>query len=222
MSQAENTVKYIFKKWYIVVICALIGAGIMYMEKASIVPSVAVTGDQIYARLIRIDPVPVVKLGDTTVETDICNIAGTKIAWVSFLTTLEHNLDFEKISKGWKNLKQADKFNWLGRHIGVKHVGVGQYMLEISFTSTDAKDAVYVDEQSTQMMNILADTIEKEASGVTGGAKFITMENYNLSDTHEEVTQGELQKKYIIIGFVLGALAAVAVLAVFSLRRKEE
>ena len=36
------------------------------------------------------------------------------------------------------------------------------------------------------------------------------------------MTQAGLQKKYLIVGFVLGALAGMAVLALLSLRVKDE
>ena len=222
MGATGSMIKYILHKWYVVFLCAIIGAGVMYVEKAQVAPTVEVTGDQLYSRLVRLEPIPVSQLGETTYETDIQGLIYTKLVWVSVINDIDRELDFEKLSKGWHNLSQNDKFNWLGKHLSCKRVGVGQYMFEISFTSTDAKDAAYVDENSKKMMDILVNTIEVDAAKLTENARFVAVEDYNLSDTHEAVTQGDIRKKYVVVGGVLGALVGAAVLSVMSLRSRKE
>ncbi|MBQ9406325.1 MAG: hypothetical protein IJU37_06245 [Desulfovibrio sp.] len=220
MGTFENMMNHMLKKWYVVLLCALVGAGLLYVEKAQIAPSVEMTGTQTYARLVRLEPLPTVKLGETTQEIVLMDVIGAKRTFINFIEKMEAQFDMEKLCKGWHNFKQQEKFAWVARHVGVRHTAAGWYEFELEFSSSDAKDAVYVAENHDRMMSALVTAIEETASEITGGAHMVTVSDYDLSRTQEVATQGGIRKKYVVVGFVLGALAGAAVLAVLSLRKR--
>ena len=209
---------YILKKWYIVLFCALIGAGALYVEKAQVAPSTAINGDLLYTRTVQIDPVPVAEFGGVAQEINLEKMLTSWRASQSLVTDWGRALDFDKLCKGWAQLKQKDRSVWVTNHVQVLHVGPGTYELAVQFSSTDAKDTTYIQENDKLLMDTFTGTVAHTVAAQIGNAEVKTVENFNLVDTGEVVTQGGLRKKYVIIGFVLGALAGTAVLAVFSLR----
>ena len=221
MNYSDKMLKYILKKWYIVLLCALIGAGVLYIEKAKVAPSVAVNGNLLYTRVVKVEPVPYVTYGGTSKEIDLLGISSSWRAANTFANDLENNLDMEKLCIGWKNLNKTDRMNWIGRHVRIINVGPGLYEMEMQFAETDGKDTTYIEENSAKLMDSFLETFIKTASPLMGDSKMMVIDNFNLSDTRQEVTQAGLQKKYIIVGLVLGALAGAAILALLSLRVKE-
>lgn len=222
MSPAERTFKYIWKRWYIVLICAVIGAGLLYVEKSQVAPSVEVNGDLLYTRVLCVDPLPVYTIGNTSYEVDLLPMIASKRSVNTLIVDLGAAMDFEKLSRGWGNLKQNDKTAWVARHFHVSHIGPGLYELEVEFASTDAKDTAYLEAHSGELMDVFMQVIDKTTAMQRGAGHVVKVEDFNLSDTKEIVTQQGLQKKYIIVGFVLGGLVGTAVLSLLSLRRKEE
>lgn len=220
MSFVDEVLKYITSKWYVVLICAILGSGVLYVEKSQVAPSVAMTGDQLYTRLARFEPLPIATIGNGAEEIDLTDMLASKRVLNAFINDTGAQLDFEKLCTGWHNLSLLEKTTWIGKHISVTRVGVGVYEMEIQFVATDARDAAYVEENSGLMMDILGQTVEDETAAQTGNAKLVTVEEKNFVDMKEAVSQGSLQKKYAIIGFILGALVGLSVCAVLSLRRK--
>lgn len=221
MKSMHEVLMYISKKWYIVLACALIGASALYIEKAQVAPSVEVNGDLLLTRTIRIEPIPYATFGSTDAEINLINQLESWKTQQAAIKALDDEFDFEKLCKGWHNLKLSDKLRWVSMHMRVAHVGPGLYELEIQFSSTDAKDTKFIQENSIAIMNKLVDILAEVSAPITAGATWQNIDDYHQFDTNEVVTQSGLRKKYVIVGFVLGALAGSAALAVLSLRKRE-
>ncbi len=222
MNYSDKMIKYILKKWYIVLLCAIVGTGALYVEKSKVAPSVAVNGNLLYTRVVKVEPVPYATFGDTAQELNLANLL---VSWRGINTLsadFEKNIDIDKLCVGWGNLNLTDRINWVSRHVQFLHVGPGLYELELQLAATDAKDTAYVKENSAKIMDSYVETVNKTAASVVGNSKLQVVDDFKIEDTRQEVTQAGLQKKYLIVGFVLGALAGMAVLALLSLRVKDE
>ena len=69
-----KNVKYMLSKWYVVLICALITSGLLYVEKSKVNPSVQQTGDIIFTRTVKFNKVPTFTEGQTTTEINLSKI----------------------------------------------------------------------------------------------------------------------------------------------------
>lgn len=222
MNSAGRLWAYLLKRWYVILLCALVGAGAMYVEKGHVAPSVAVNGDLLYTRVLRTEPVPVVHFGGTAEEVVLVSEPVTWRVIQTLIDEWDKSLDIEKLDKSWRGLKLNDQLQWIGKHAHFVHIGPGLYEIEVQFASTDAKDTEYIEQHAQEMMDAFERSLTKSCAAQLGGSKFVQVDEFSLVNTGRVVTQGTLQKKYIAIGFVLGALAGAAVLAVLSLRRREE
>ncbi|MBO6291994.1 MAG: hypothetical protein J6N51_07045 [Selenomonas sp.] len=222
MNYSDKMLKYIVRKWYVVLLCAVLGAGILYVEKGSVAPPAVVNGNLLYSRVVKFEPVPYVSYGNTTQEAELAELLNSWRSMYTTYTELEEKLDIEKICAGWKRLPMIDRANWMEKHLQVVSAGPGAYELEIQLSDTDAKDTAYVEENHLKIMDAFTESVRKTSAPVVGGSELKVVEDFRLVDMHHEAAQAGVQKKYVIIGFVLGALAGMAVLAVFSLRKKED
>lgn len=222
MGDSGRVFRYVLKRWYIIIICAVIGAGLLYAEKSQVAPSTELNGDLLYTRVIRVEPVPSFAMGNFADEIDLVPMTNTRRSYKILIAEIGASMDLERMNRRWANLKQSEKVKWLSEHFHVSHIGPGLYELEAEFASADAKDTRYLEENSKRLMDVYMQAIEKITSMQRGEATLQIVEDFNLSETKEVVTQQGLQKKYIIVGLVLGGLAGAASLAVLSQRRKEE
>ena len=220
MSSVDEVFKYVISKWYVVLICAILGSGALYVEKSQVAPAVAISGDQLYTRLARFEPMPVVVIGNETKELDLKEMMGSKRMQKACIDNIGAQLDFEKICAGWNKLNLQEQLKWYEKHITIKSIGAGMYELEVHSAAADAKDASYVRDNSDLLMDIVAQTVESETAAQTGNAKLVTVEEKNFVDLKNAVPQNSVQRKYAIIGFILGAFVGLSILAVLSLRKK--
>lgn len=58
----------IIKKWYVIFLCALLGAGGLYFEKKQVVPAIPQTGDMTYIRVVKFEQIPTETLMGTSTE----------------------------------------------------------------------------------------------------------------------------------------------------------
>ena len=215
---------FILRRWFVVLICAAIGAGALYVEKTQVAPSSPVNGDLLYARLVRLDPMPEQELPAGMIPQEGLSSPNALLTWraqESMMADLGNAMDIGKLCTEWGTLKLSDRITWVNTHIHIIHMGQGMYEMEVQFRSTDAKDADYIREHAGLMMDTLAASAERILAPHTNGARLVTVDSFSLESDGADVTQRDLSKKYAIIGFVLGALIGMAVLAVLSLRRKE-
>lgn len=221
MNVVDRMLKYVIKHWYVVLLFAIVGAVALYVEKAQVAPSVAVNGNLLYTRIVKFEPVPYVSYGGEAKEIDVTGVITSWRAAHTFFSDMENNVDIEKICIGWGNLNLNERMNWVEKHVRFIKIGPGLYELEIRLAATDGKDTAYVEENYEKMMDSYVETVRKTANPIINNSQIKVVDTFNLADTRQEVTQAGLQKKYIIVGFVLGGLVGMAILALLSLRARE-
>ena len=222
MDNAQMIFRLVLKRWYVVLLCALIGAGGLYFEKSSVAPSVAVQGDMLISRIVRVEPVPYVEFGSTAEEINLTKACTTWRTAYSLVETWENDLEMEKICAGWPRLGLMDRVKWFSRHVQVNKLGPGIYEFDMNLAESDAKDAEYVQEHKTQMLDGLTKVISKVTAPYIGESHWTKVEDFDMVNLREKATQGGLQKKYAVVGFVLGALAGIAILSVLALRKEKQ
>ena len=60
--------KEILRKWYVILICAVLCAGGLYIEKEKIHPGVPASGDMTYIRVVRFGEVPMLSGQEIVVD----------------------------------------------------------------------------------------------------------------------------------------------------------
>ena len=134
----------------------------------------------------------------------------------------ESDLEMEKVCAGWHRLGVMDRVKWFSRHLQFIKLGPGIYEFDMNLAETDAKDTAYVQEHKEQMLDGLAKVISEVSAPYIGEAHWTKVEDFDMVNVHEQATQGGLRKKYAVVGFVLGALAGIAILSVLSLRKGKQ
>lgn len=222
MDNAQMIFRLVLKRWYVVLLCALIGAGGLYYEKSSVAPSVAVQGDMLISRIVRVEPVPYAEFGGTADEIDLSKAFASWRTAYSLIEVWESDLEMEKVCAGWHRLGVMDRVKWFSRHLQFIKLGPGIYEFDMNLAETDAKDAGYVQEHKAQMLDGLSKVIAKVSAPYIGDAHWTKVEDFDMVNLREKATQGGLQKKYAVVGFVLGALAGIAILSVLALRKGKQ
>lgn len=209
--------KEILRKWYVILICGVLCAGGLYIEKEEMHPGVPESGDMTYIRVVQFEDVPMLAGQEIVVDKGL-------YAWPN-LTKLEDQLessfDMSKLDSGWDVMKTSKKFAWEVGHFRANKISPGTYELIVSFSKMDGKDEVYIKENADKLLDVYESYFQTIATVNIPNAKLKTIDHYSLIENDFTTNREDIGKKYAIIGFVLGGVLGVALVTVWSARKKK-
>lgn len=217
-------VKYILKRWYVVVIFAMLASVALYVEKATI-PTVPQSGAMRFNAIVKVEGINSTKEyyvneRNTIKDVTIIPLIQTWGNEQKFIDATLKKYDYLKFNKNWNSItKQAEKFEWINRHFITKYLGNDVYEFSLVFTSDDVKDYQYVYEYGASFINDYIAYVQDTIEVVYPDARCNVIENHEFVDTTQNINTDTLSRKYAIIGFVLGGVAGIAVLCVLYLKR---
>jgi predicted thioredoxin/glutaredoxin len=115
-----KNIKYILSKWYVVLACALITSGMLYIEKSKVNPSIQQTGDIIYTRIIKFNKVPTFTAGQTTTEIDLSKIMKMTSSQEYMVKMLNSNFRTSMLDKSFDKMSNLNKLMWVDKHFNVE------------------------------------------------------------------------------------------------------
>lgn len=209
----------IIKKWYVILICASVCASGLYFEKSQIHTVVPQTGDMTYIRVVRFNTVPVFTANQTSTEIDVTNLMKAWSNLTELNSQIEENFDMNKMNADWNKISDSQKVKWLGEHFRVQNMGPGLYELIIQFTKQDAKDSQYIKENHIALMNLYENRFLKMSTLVTKDTSLSTVKELQNINEDKIVSKENIEKKYAVIGFILGALVGVVIVMVWNAKK---
>lgn len=210
----------ILKKWYIILFCAIICAAGLYLEKSVVNPPIVQSGDMTYIRVVKFNTVPVFTAGQNSNEIAMDDLMKAWPNLSDLIMQLDQSYEMEKVDKQWKTLSQTKKFDWVNNHFRTDNIGPGMYELILQFPKKDPKDPQYLAKNINRLLDDYESYFQKTSSLVTNDTNLTTVKEFQLNDDQDAPTQTQVEKKYAIIGFILGALVGVVIVTVWN-KRKE-
>lgn len=207
----------ILRKWYVILICAVLCAGGLYIEKEKIHPGVPASGDMTYIRVVQFEEIPMLAGQEIVVDKGL-------YAWPNLTKLkdkLELSFDMSKLDSGWDVMKTSQKFSWEGGHFRANKISPGTYELIVSFSKMDGKDEVYIKENADKFLDIYESYFQTVATLNIPNAELKTIDHYSLIENDFTTNREDIGKKYAIIGFVLGCVLGVALVTVWIARKKK-
>lgn len=214
------TWRAIIGKWYIILICAILCAGGLYFEKSQVHTIVPQTGDMTYIRVVKFNTVPVFTVNQTSTEINMTHLMQAWSNLTDLDTQIEANFDMNKMNAEWGKTADSQKMKWLGEHFRVQNMGPGLYELIIQFSKKDAKDSQYIKDNSAGLMDMYEAYFSKSAALVTNDTSLKTVKEIQNINEDKVVSKENIEKKYAIIGFILGALVGVVVVMAWNAKKQ--
>lgn len=210
----------IIKKWYVIFLCALLGTGGLYFEKSLVVPAVPQTGDLTYIRVVKFEQIPTETLMGTSTEIRMNDLVNAWSNLSSLTTRMDNHVEMQKLYPKWTDLVQSQKFKWLTGHFRVNWIGPGMYELIFQMKKNEAKDADYIKANHENLIGEYEDYFKESAGIVTNDTSLTIVKNFELIEEADIPTAPQVEKKYGVIGFVLGALVGVVIVMVWDARKR--
>lgn len=214
------TLQTVMKKWYIIIICAILCAGGLYFEKSRVTSTVPQTGDMTYIRVVRFQQVPTFTTNQTSSEIDLTNLMKTWSSLTDLDSQLESNYNMEKFNATWYKTAESQKMKWLAEHFRVQKLGPGLYELIIQFSRKDAKDSQYIKDNESKLMDTYMTYVSKTSALVTHNTELSIIKEVQKINEDNVATKSTIEKKYAVIGFILGALVGVVIIMVWDTRKR--
>lgn len=211
----------IIKKWYIILICAVLCAGGLYLEKGRVNTIVPQTGDMTYIRVVKFNIVPSITINQTSEEIDLTNLMKAWSNQINLESQLESAYDMDKMNPKWDTTAESQKMDWLGTHFRIQNMGPGLYELIIQFSKQDAKDSNYIKDNNQLLMDTYETYFLKTARMVTDDTKVSTIKEVQYLDEPNVVPIATIQKKYAVIGLILGILLGVVIVMILDARTEK-
>lgn len=209
-------VKEIIRKWYVIMICAVLCAGGAYLEKEMMHPGIPASGDMTYIRVVQFEDVPMMADQEIVVDKGL-------YAWPNLTKLkdqLESSFNMNKLDSGWEVMKTSKKFSWEGGHFRANKISLGTYELIVSFSKMDGKDDAYIRDNSDKLLDIYESYFQKVAAVNIPNVELKTIDYYSLIENDFNSSREGIGKKYAIIGFVLGGMLGVALVTVWIAKKK--
>lgn len=210
----------IIKKWYIILICAVLCASGLYFEKSRVTEIIPQTGDMTYIRVVRFQQVPVFRADQTSREIDLTNLMKTWSSLIDLDSQLESNFNMQKFNATWNKTAESQKMKWLDEHFRVQKIGPGLYELIIQFSKKDAKDSQYIKDNESKLMDTYMTYVSKTSALVTHNTELSIIKEVQKINEDNVATKSTIEKKYAVIGFILGALVGVVIIMVWDTRKR--
>lgn len=209
----------VVKRWYVILLCAILCAGGLYYEKSKVYTVIPQTGDMTYIRVVQYEPVPGLTGNPDDKEIDITKGLNSWAYLADLETQMEADFEMNKLSAGWSKLSDSQKLKWLAGHFRIKSLAPGIYELTVQFAKKDVKNAEYIKANSKQLVDVYEDYVTTVSSQIAPDAKVKVVKEMQAVDQYEMVKQEAVEKKYAVIGAVLGALAGVVLVMVWEARK---
>lgn len=209
-------VKEIIRKWYVIMICAVLCAGGVYLEKEMMHPGIPASGDMTYIRVVQFEDIPMMAEQEIVVDKGL-------YAWPNLSKLkdqLESSFNMSKLNSDWGVMKTSKQFSWEGEHFGATKIGPGTYELKVSFSKIDRKDEAYIRDNSDKLLDIYESYFQKVAAVNIPNVELKTIDYYSLIENDFNSSREGIGKKYAIIGFVLGGMLGVALVTVWIAKKK--
>lgn len=216
------SLRLLFKKWYIILLCALLGAGGLYFEKNQVSDIVPQSGDMTYIRVVRFDTVPVFTANQTSTEVNVMNLTNSWSSFVTLESKLANYFEMDKLDAEFSKNSDSQKMKWLGDHFRVQNIGPGLYELIIQFSKKDAKNSSYIKANHKALMDLYQDYFTESVNVVATNTKVTTIKEIETIDEGKVITRADIAKKYAIIGFILGSLLGVVIVMVWDAQKKRK
>lgn len=214
------SLRVIIKKWYIVLVCAVLCAGGLYYEKTRVVPVMPQTGDITYIRIVKFNQVPTETLKETNVEIKMDTLLKSWSNLVLLTKRMDNNIDMKKLNMKWDEMEYSQKFNWMTQHFRANWIGPGMYELIFQIKKNEVKDAAYIKESHEKIIGGYEDYFQETASMVTDDTNLMLVKDVELVEDTGMPTVQQVEKKYAVIGFVLGSLIGVIIVMVWDARKR--
>lgn len=206
----------IAKKWYVILICAVLCALGLYFEKSRVQPPVPQSGDMTYIRIVKFDVIPSYVVQHTGNEFVVENLVKVWPNLSDLTNELETNFEMNRLNIRWDNLSQSQRYKWLNTHFNINRVGPGTYELTLRFSKNDPKDFDYIQDNQENLLDVYTQYIQQTTAEVVDNTKLTTVKGYQLVENADAPTQAGIEKKYAAIGFVLGGLAGVIIVMAWN------
>lgn len=214
-----NYLKELCKRWYVIVCCAMICAGALYVEKTIVYPSIPASGDYLFIRLLQFTDIPM--LGDRKMgnEVDVSNGMRTLPQKARLAKDLAQQFDMQRVDASWEKMPESYKLAWVDNHFKINRVEPGIYELSIHFTKKDAKDGEYVKDNEEHFMELFTKHFKSTASLFVENTELKELDRYSLIDEAFSTDQTHIIAKYVVIGLILGSMAGIVLITAWLSKR---
>lgn len=188
--------------------------------KKQVVPAIPQTGDMTYIRVVKFEQIPTETLMGTSTEISMNALVNAWPNLSSLTTRMDNHVEMQKLNPKWADLAQSQKFKWLTGHFRVNWIGPGMYELIFQMKKNEAKDADYIKANHENLIGEYENYFKESAGMVTNDTSLTTVKNFELIEEGGMPTVPQVEKKYGVIGFVLGALVGVVIVMVWDAKKR--
>lgn len=209
------------KRWYIILICAVLCSGGLVVEKTYFSPVLPQTDTMHFMKIVKF--ADEAKVYSERNDLKVVTIIPVIHMWGNedkFLKLSQNEFDYEKFCKGWNKKKTAEKLQWLNQHVTTNYMGAGIYEFVFAFSAHDAKDSDYIIENGERYLAAYVEYAKDVSSIIIDSSNAQEIDKFSLYEPKNNVNKTDIIIKYAIIGAFLGILVGIVLVASFPLKKE--
>ena len=207
----EKIINILKVKWWVIILCGLICAGLMVYEKKNS-DYVLQTGDTWV--------VDAVKLYGFAEDFKLEKFITSYVFLSVFLSETQVKYDYTKYAADWNKFSELEKYEWLKKHIFISNFGKGIYEITFFAGKNDLKNHEYFTSSAENLISELIRIANNKIVEFDSGVKIHLVHTFKMRTDSIKMEENQVEKKYALTGFVLGVILSACILSVSTIREK--
>lgn len=203
------------KFWYVIIIAGIVGAVALHYEKTEIQPVAIPIGETYHLKLVKLN-VPADFVGVDT-NANIARINATYVVESSFLEQSEKLFDYNKINLNWDNMSSIERIKWLNKVFSINYLGNHTYEFVFKTNPSNARDGQYLEDNGIAILDNYIQFSLEQGKHIIPFTDYTVIDTFEVVERQSAVTKETIVQKYIIIGFVIGALVAGSIISIITI-----
>lgn len=218
----ETLFGFIKKKWWIVLLCAILGGLALAGERYFFAPRIVVQSGNIHMEKM----IKVTEVEDTARDILSAYSRGYGDILLSygelyqFQKETESDFQYEKFNANWPNMREEERLNWLQKRLFVNRFIGGVYQFIFVLKPDDAKDDSYAREKAESYLDRFVSYGKSRITFINEGSSFQEMDHLALLPEERVATRNAVYAKYGAAGVILGALVGVCLVIGYGIRKQ--
>ncbi len=210
----KNFVNVLKRKWWFIVLLGILFSSGSAYEKSISDNWTVQSGNVVITKIFTVEGSDKYFTALYNQKFDIDKFCDLYQIQKNMIKTTDGKYDYNEFNLNWKNLNEAQKYDWLQSHFSINDFGLGTYELVFRLNENEPKGIVYIKKEAKNFLNDYFYVLIVELKKLEPNLKIKNIDEIEVYPTEININRSSIIIKYAIIGFLAGCLFGIVILLI--------
>lgn len=209
----KSSIRAIKSKWKFILLVSIIVALIFGIYKNYFSSFYVTSGDILITRTLKIE-----NYEDKNDFLNLEKYITSDTFYMKLYNDSRESIDYDSAFPLWKEKTGREQILWLRDHIHFSYFGDGYMELSLNFPESTLKSVNLKQEQLNKLVEANIESIKS----IDSKNHIVVLDKVDIYPKQVELNKSSILFKYILIGFILGALGSCTIILLWEMRKKDD